>query len=295
VLPPRDIEEGTFLACQTLPASDLVVDWEMQREAQPEHAATLVGLRQLTPRVWRVSIAVNAVFQALPGQYINLMMEPAPGSPMVRPFSLVSVVETRGRTVLEMDVARRADGCASSWLTSDAATGAGVRIQGPFGDCVAREELAPLIAVGAGSGIGAALGVLLYSHRRWPTRLTALLAYGGQTQDIYGLDEVSDSAGTAGVPHLSRAWVEKSTAAATDIAIGCAPTGLAAALFEATAMSRTAHNTDHDCEVLLYGPPGFVDCCIELLAGNGVSAERIRYDRYQPYRAARVTAPADPS
>src|SRR5256885_544155 len=44
VLQPREIEKGVFLACQTLPTSDLVVDWEMQREAQPEHAATIVGL-----------------------------------------------------------------------------------------------------------------------------------------------------------------------------------------------------------------------------------------------------------
>jgi ferredoxin-NADP reductase/ferredoxin len=294
VLQPQEIEEGVFLACQTLPASDLVVDWEMQREAPPEHAATIVGLRQLTPRVSRVSISVDTTFQALPGQYVNITMEPVPGAPLARPFSLVSVAVARGRTVLGVDVAGRAGG-ASSWLTSDAAAGAGVRIEGPFGDCVAREGLFPLIAVGAGSGIGAASGALLYSHRRWPMRPTALLAYGGQTQDIYGLDEVADSAGAAGVPHLSRAWVEQSTAVTADISVGRAPTGLAAALFEAAAMSRVARNTDRDCEVLLYGPPGFVDCCIELLAGCGVSAERIRYDRYQPYRATCSAASAGQS
>lgn len=289
VLQPQEIADQVFLARQMLPASDLVVDWEMQRDADVKHAATVVGLRQLTPRVWRVSISVDAELSALPGQYVCVTEEPVRGEPGVRQFSLVTVTVAQHKTVLEIDVARRPGGCMSGWLTREDAIESSLLIEGPFGNCVAQKELAPLIAVGAGSGIGAALGVLCYSHRRWPMRATALLAYGVQANDIYGIREVADSAAAAGVQHFARASVEEPPVTA-DMSHGRAPAGLVAAFNDAAAMAHA--DGKRNCQVLLYGPPGFVGCCVDVLVRVGVSAERIRFDHYQPYSAARSPAPA---
>jgi ferredoxin-NADP reductase len=201
----------------------------------------------------------------------------------------VTVTVAQHKTALEIDVARRPGGGMSGWFTREDAIGSSVLIEGPFGNCVAQEDLAPLIAVGAGSGIGAALGVLHYSHRRWPMRATALLAYGVQANDIYGVRKVADSAAAAGVQHFARASVEEPPVPA-DMSHGRAPAGLVAAFNDAAAMARA--DGERDCQVLLYGAPGFVDCCVDVLVRTGVSAERICFDRYQPYSAARSPAPA---
>ncbi len=293
VLQPHEIKNEVFFACQTLPVSDLVVDWEMKRDAEADHSANIVGSRQLTPRVWRVSISVDAELNALPGQYVRVTIEPARGQSLVRQFSLVTVTVMQGRTALDIDVTRRTRGRVSNWLTRDGGVGSGIRIEGPFGNCVAQEDLGPLIAIGAGSGIGAAMGVLIHSHKHLPKRPTALLAYGGQTHDIYGLEEVADSAREAGVRHFCRAWVEEQTTLVPNISSGRAPIGLATALAEATAMSCVGGDVDRDCQVLLYGPPGFVDCSIDSLVRSGMSAERIRNDRYQPYDATPSPALAE--
>ena len=246
------------------------------------HAAMIIARRPMTARVWRISLSLADRVCVVPGQQIDIAVARDGSQPLARAFSVVDVLPTAAGTLLDIDVARRANGLVSNWLTREDAVGSTLQIAGPFGTCFAEDRPGPLITVGAGSGIGAAVGVLARSHALQPARQTMLLAYGSSTGDIYGLDELAQSARQAGVRHRSFAWVNERALAPPNVSRGRAPEGLTSALVKHGVISTPGDAAVPDCQVLLYGPGGFVDRCIVALTSSGLPASRIRFDRHQP-------------
>ena len=284
VLTQEDIRSGTHLACQMRPTSDIEVHWRMGGPRLEAHTATIVARRPLTARVWRMSLLIETRFAALPGQHVEIMVGCDGYPPVVRPFSVVHASTGSTYTRLDIDVARRDNGAVSAWLTRDDAVGSALQIAGPFGTCCAEDRGGPLLTIGAGSGIGAAAGVLSRSHATRPRRQTMLLAYGTRTADLYGLEELALGAQQAGARHRSLAWARHGPFDTPMVSQGRAPDGLLEALIE--------HGTVRDGQVLLYGPGGFIDTCMGALTAAGIPPHRIRCDRYQPPRAGASPVPA---
>jgi ferredoxin-NADP reductase/ferredoxin len=287
VLERADIEDRIFLACQTQIGSDVDLDWPMASTAAQACPGTVVGSAQLTPTVWRVWFSASAMAQAQPGQYISVAAN-RPGDAGSRQFSLVRVDRAHRRdTLLHIDIARRPAGALSPWLTSDAARGAPVSIRGPFGNCVPDAGTGPLLALGAGSGIGAAAGVLALSRRLNPTRPTALLAYASSMQGLYACEPTATDRRAGQTPHLIRGWVRQPAPSRPGVHFGRAPAGLLDTLRDVS-LPRPAGAAPAAALplVLLYGPPGFVDACVSELATAGLPPECIRSDPYHPGETA---------
>ena len=108
----------------------------------------------LGPKLCRLRLKRPEGFDYLPGQYVTLWRDAV----TCRAYSLASLPD---EPCLEFHVRVYDDGALSSWLATRQ-TGDPVGLQGSMGDCVYRDvpDHAPLLLVGAGTGIAPLWGIL---------------------------------------------------------------------------------------------------------------------------------------
>lgn len=143
--------QGWFLACQCRPAGDIAVE---RCDGVRQHLACVVDAVPLAERVLRVRLTRPQGFDYAAGQFVQVS-RPADG--LMRPYSLAS---TPDDALLELHVARLADGRMSGWLAG--AAGQWVNLTGPMGECfyVAGDSQRPLLLAGTGTGLAPLFGVL---------------------------------------------------------------------------------------------------------------------------------------
>ena len=161
--PPPEAQKGLreslkrnnhFLACQWRPKCDVEVSLP-GNDAVPCVSALVVGKNKLSGRVVRVTLQCPTDFSFEAGQFINLVNDG-----YVRSYSIANVPDARHR--LELHVYRIKGGRVSGWIHDQLSVGDVVTLQGPFGDCVYRDDAQrqPLLLIGTGCGLAALRGVL---------------------------------------------------------------------------------------------------------------------------------------
>lgn len=276
VLTDDELRRNGYLACQTLACSDIEIEWAMKKQSS-SLVARVHRTVKLTSRIWRVVIEVSGVLEMRSGQFVVLKRDSCDS--WERPYSVVRSQVTGDRTFVEIDVARQASGIASMWLTADANKGDELLVDGPYGESHADDSHRPLVALGAGSGIGAAHGVIAEIEIRQPARWSALLIFARSPGDVYGLDgELIDG----DVPRCVYAWTEEQTPSDPRFMRGRVTEGLRERLRLLEAKSWGDYTQCIDWEYRLFGPQSFIDAALAQLGLIGVHPNRIRFDSYSP-------------
>jgi CDP-4-dehydro-6-deoxyglucose reductase, E3 len=227
-LTPEEARQGSVLLCQARALSDLVV------EARLVASVTEVDIKTLPCRVARVIPLAPDVMQVFlrlpaveklsfhPGQYLDILLEGG----RRRSFSIAS--PPHDSELLELHVRRVAGGELTPRLFGHAAPGTLLRVEGPLGQFVYRENERPLLMIGGGTGFAPLKSMLRHALERGSKRVIHLYWGAREARDVYedGLvltwarqypqlrfTVVLSEAGEAKAPHHRLGWVHEAVLA----------------------------------------------------------------------------------
>lgn len=178
-------EEGKCLACCATPSSDLVIEADIDEEADAENhpvrdfTGVVSRIETLTPRIKSIFLAIEhdgIEFQA--GHYVNLLIPGMEDHP--RAFSIASPPSER--KLVELNVALVEGGAATHWIHENLKVGDELKFNGPYGRFFVRGSAPePMIFLAGGSGLSSPKSMILDLFEKGETRSVTFI-YGARNQ-----------------------------------------------------------------------------------------------------------------
>jgi 3-phenylpropionate/trans-cinnamate dioxygenase ferredoxin reductase subunit len=246
VLPDDEREDGAILCCVARVDGPVVIELpydasDASGEEMPGQNGVVIGVTPVAEEIVRLQIKVPQPVEFLPGQYVRLQ---APGMAASRSYSMANL---SGATVLDFYIRLVNGGQFSTWLTTEAKSGAAIEVSAPRGSFFLRDNLRPRLMVAGGSGLAPMLAMLQHlahapeAQRNIPTTLLIGARSGAH---LFASDDLQNL--KAKLPNL-----EIQIAAESEVPEG-AHTGYPTDLIGTKPM---AENT----QIYVCGPPPMVD------------------------------------
>ena len=235
-------------------------------------AATVVAVREETPRVKTIELAPSTWPGHLPGQHAEVRLTAEDGYRAERSYSIASPPEASG---LELTVERLDDGEVSPFLTDQLQPRDTLELRGPIGGYfvwTAAGARNPLMLVAGGTGVVPLMCIL--RHRRLSGSLVpAALLFSCRTRaDVIYRDELNDIA-RADPRFALRIALTRDSAPGWSGAVGRIDLPMVRAQLE-----RLGGVADS----FVCGSTGFVEAASALLLEAGQPTEAIRTERFGP-------------
>ena len=273
--PPLALNAGELahravLLCQAVPTSDLLL------EARPVTSVEDIARRQLGMVVsarWRLASDVIGVrmlpapgehrLMRLPGQYLDVLLEDG----RHRPFSIANKPQTDG--MIELHVRHVPGGGFTSWVNDKLQVGDRLRVEGPLGTFVPREDSErPLLFVAGGTGF-APIKAIVEHFIALGTRRPIDVYWGARsTEDLY-LRELAEH-WQQELPHLTFQPV---------VVDPHHSAGLRTGLVHDVVLADRPDLSGHD--VYMSGPPAMVDVGRQAFFDAGLPEDRLYYDSFE--------------
>jgi NAD(P)H-flavin reductase/ferredoxin len=237
LLSQDELQNRFVLGCQSEPRGDVTIDVALS--APQRVAGTVVGRRDLTADIAEILIRPASTFSFEPGQSARIAFADAAST--ARHYSLADAPRADG--VLRFLVRRVAGGRLSPRLHGEAALGASVVVEGPFGDVRRRPDGGPCAFIATGSGIAPVIA-LLKAAQQAGEHPSVVVLHGAATEaDLADRDVLLGLAEAWGAPFryepvLSRAegsWAGHRGHVQDHLA-ACVPAGARAVVCGAPAM-----------------------------------------------------------
>jgi ferredoxin-NADP reductase len=235
-------------------------------------SATVVSIREETPRVKTIRFAVSNWPGHLAGQHADVRLTAEDGYRAERSYSIASPPEA---PALELTVERLDDGEVSPFLTDQLRPDDTIQLRGPIGRHFvwsASERSRPLLLVGGGSGIVPLMCIL--RHRRLSRSLvpTALLYSARTRDDVIYHDELREIAGDDPQLHLTITLTRN------------IPPGWSGSSgrINATSVNTMLQKLGGTAESFVCGSAGFVEAASTVLIQAGLPSTAIRTERFGP-------------
>jgi CDP-4-dehydro-6-deoxyglucose reductase, E3 len=275
--------EHAILMCQAVPDSDLTI---VSREVT---SVEDIARRQLTVQVadkWSLApevtgltlrpVAGQAPLNWLPGQYLDVLLEDGKR----RPFSIASGPRADGG--IELHVRHVAGGGFTSWVHEVLTVGTRLRIEGPLGTFVPREDSErPMVFMAGGTGF-APVKAIVEHFMALGTRRSMALYWGAR------------NAGDLYLRALAEHWTHEAHHLRFHPVLSdprqAAAAGLRAGLVHEAVLQDLPDLSGY--EVYMSGPPAMIDAGRRLFAKAGLSDERLYFDSfdYAPDVLAQILA-----
>ncbi|HKT26904.1 2Fe-2S iron-sulfur cluster-binding protein [Dyella sp.] len=271
-LDARDRVQHAVLLCQAVPLTDLRVQ-----------AREVTSVEDIARR--QVNVQVSRKWQLAP-DVIGLHLQPAPGEPRLnwlpgqyldvlldegrrRPFSIANGPQADG--VIELHVRHVAGGGFTSWVSDVLKEGDALRIEGPLGTFVPREDSErPMIVMAGGTGF-APVKAILDHFLALDTRRTIDMYWGARSAaDLYMRAHAEQWAAAA---HALRFQAVLSDAEQAGMA------GLRAGLVHEAVLEDHPDLSGHD--VYMSGPPAMIDAGRRLFVDAGLPEDRLYFDSFE--------------
>lgn len=232
----------------------------------------MVALRDETPRVRTIELALGTWPGHLPGQHAEVRLTAADGYRAERSYSIASPPEAPR---LELTVERLDDGEVSPFLTDQLQPRDTIEMRGPVGGhfvWTAAGARHPLLLVAGGTGVVPLMCML--RHRRLSGHpLPAALLYSCRTrEDVIYRHELADLA--RGDPGLTlRIGLTRDAAPGWSGAVG---------RIDLPTVREQLERLGGVADSFVCGSAGFVEAASALLLQAGQPAEAIRTERFGP-------------
>ncbi|WP_430392342.1 2Fe-2S iron-sulfur cluster-binding protein [Dyella sp. 20L07] len=275
--------QHAILLCQAVPSSDLLIE---AREVTSVEDIVRRQLDVVVSRKWMLAPDVIGVqlqpaagqprLQWLPGQYLDVLLDGG----RRRPFSIANHPQADGS--IELHVRHVAGGGFTSWVADTLKVGDTLRIEGPLGTFVPREDSErPMVFMAGGTGF-APVKAIVEHFIALGTRRPMRVYWGARNAaDLY-------------LRELAEGWVRKAHDLTFEAVISdpeqAAASGLRMGLVHEAVLEDQADLTGYD--VYMSGPPAMIDAGRKLFVDAGLPEGRLYYDSfdYAPDVLAQILA-----
>jgi NAD(P)H-flavin reductase/ferredoxin len=197
VLSGEELREGYILPCQSLPRSDVVLEYatapaELERIPVVERAGEITGLRRLTHDIVELEVTIDEPVTYRAGQYCEIYV---PGvivddARESRSYSFASAPGSSPVSVVRFHVRHVPGGVFTSWLHGEAKVGQRLEGHGPYGDFWLRPANAPILAIAGGSGMAPVKALLEQASAERVAREVKYFFGARRREDLYCLEEM---------------------------------------------------------------------------------------------------------
>lgn len=265
----RDLKRNRWLGCQAAPGGDCRVKFRTLEQYVPPvrpalRGATLETMRQITHDIREFTFRVDGDPAFRAGQYALFHL---PGVDAPRAYSMSNLAEDREWRFI---VKKTQGGAATGWLF-DAAPGAALTLDGPYGTAYLREEIPrDLVLLAGGSGLSPMVSIARAAVAAGMGRDRSIhVFYGGRgIADLCGPEVL----GAEVAPHV------EFCAALSQPESGAAwsgPTGFLHEIVEARMGAALK-----DCEIYFAGPAVMSAAVQKMAHEAGVPMDRLHFDEF---------------
>jgi CDP-4-dehydro-6-deoxyglucose reductase len=269
------LAQHAVLLCQAVPTSDLLLE---AREVTSVEDIARRQLGMVVTEKWRLATDVIGLrllpahgerrLNRLPGQYLDVLLDDGKR----RPFSVANGPQADG--MIELHVRHVAGGGFTSWVNDTLAIGDHLRIEGPLGTFVPREDSErPMIFMAGGTGF-APVKAIVEHFIALGTRRPMEVYWGARTMANLYLRPLAEHWARE-LPNLRFHPVVSDP----EHAVGEQATGLRMGLVHEAVLADWPDLSGHD--LYMSGPPAMVDAAHPLFLAAGLPEERLYYDSFE--------------
>jgi ferredoxin-NADP reductase len=220
--------------------------------------ATVLAMREETPRAKTFRFALDQPSQHLPGQHYVVRLTAPDGYTASRSYSVASAPD--GSAEFEVTVERLDGGEVSTFLHDVVVPGDELEVRGPIGSWFVWNGDTPALLVGGGSGVVPLMAMLRHARRTMRPHLVRLVVSVRTPLDLYYADELPG-------PETTVVYTRQTPPSSSR------PPGRLTGHDLAPAMNPDA--TAYVC-----GSAGFADTATGLLVDLGLPVDEIRVERF---------------
>ncbi|QEL25211.1 2Fe-2S iron-sulfur cluster binding domain-containing protein [Bosea sp. F3-2] len=171
----------TVLACQARVTGDAVLQFDAVPEVR-KLAATVSGIRPLSPDIIETTLLLKRDFTYLPGQYVKCKFSGYPS----RDYSPTLRTDGTGeRNELILQIRRQVGGVVSADLGTRIRPGHKVTVQGPYGSAFHRVDTGRIILIAAGTGWAPIWAIARAARYREPSREMIVIVGARDPRNLY--------------------------------------------------------------------------------------------------------------
>ena len=232
---------------------------------------TIAEITRQTPNIKSFFLQLSEPFAHIAGQHVDVRLTTPDGYVAMRSYSIASSPSTSN--VIELAIERLRDGEVSPFFHDIAVVGDEIELRGPIGGHFLWPELAtaPVLLIGAGSGVVPLMAMLRQRRALAQTVPTALLLSSRTQRDALYADELLALDMSDPNFELALAITREAPKRMTDFARRL-DTEMVAEL-----VARLQHTPAH---VLVCGSNAFVNIAVDGALMAGLDASFIRTERY---------------
>lgn len=263
-----ELAHDAVLLCQAVPKTDLVIAAREVASVEdlPRRVVDVLvmGKELMAPDMMRLRLAPSSRLRWLPGQYVDVLL--ADGKR--RAFSIALAPHLGPQ--LELHVRQVAGGGFTSFVFDGLKIGDSLRIEGPLGTFVPREDSErPMILMAGGAGF-APIKALVEHFLHLSTRRAMHLYWGARTvEDLYLRDLPSHWARSTANFKWQAVLSDTDSAHAAD---------LRAALVHEAVLED--HPDLSAFDLYMSGPPAMIDASRRAFVEAGLPEDRLYYDSF---------------
>jgi ferredoxin-NADP reductase len=225
--------------------------------------ARVVASRDETARAKTLTLELPRPSRHRPGQHYVVRLTAPDGYTAARSYSVASPPDGTAR--IDLTVERLDDGEVSTFLHDVVEVGDELEVRGPIGGWFVWDGDAPALLIGGGSGVVPLMGMLRHARRTGRADLLRVVVSVRTVDDLYYRDELPGPETTV---LYSRVAPPGSTRPAGRLA--------------AADLDGLVGRVDDGGTAYVCGSPAFCDAATAVLATVGVTASRIRVERFGP-------------
>jgi ferredoxin-NADP reductase len=226
----------------------------------PWQESTVAEIRVETRTARTLRLRLDQPMAYLPGQHLVLRLTAPDGYTASRSYSVASAPD--GSPEIELTVERLADGEVSGFLHDEVVLGDKLEVRGPIGRSFVWQGETPALAIGGGSGVVPLMSMLRYARQQDDQGLLHLMVSVRHPEDLYYASELpGPDATVVYTREVPDDWPRPAGRITGD--------DLPGSMMGAP-------------RVYVCGSTGFADAVTSVLEDRGVSADRIRVERFGP-------------
>ena len=274
-------EQGGILLCRSKALDDIEVELLNYDEellsrsiAVKDYSGRIALVDRLTHDIRTIEIELDAPLKFWAGQYVDITVTTQEGKTITRSFSMANTPDQAEK--LKFIIKKYPDGEFSGELDSGGIqVGADVRVRGPYGTCLYREEReGPIVLVAAGSGMSP-IWSILHEHINSGEERPVHFFYGARTRDdLFYLDKIRKitdrNPNISFIPVLSHADDDDGWDGARGF------------VHEVVQSELDRLGIDGEGDVYACGPPPMIDALTPVLFMQDFDPDRIFYDKFIP-------------